>query len=133
MGAQQTDPTNEPEWNIRLDRLEKLTGGPVGVGARYRMHFTQGPPVVSECVRFRRPETWEMAGKSKILSSSFAGQVTPTGDGCHLLLRMRIQPRGVLRLAGPLLRRRMRRELARDIAAIKARLEGAGQASGRHG
>jgi hypothetical protein len=24
--------------------------GPVGVGARYRMQFTQGPPAISECV-----------------------------------------------------------------------------------
>jgi uncharacterized protein YndB with AHSA1/START domain len=31
-----SDPANEPEWNIRLTRVEKLTGGPVGVGARYR-------------------------------------------------------------------------------------------------
>jgi hypothetical protein len=50
-----SDPANEPGWNIRVKRAEKLTGGPVGVGARYRMEFTQGPAAVSECVRFERP------------------------------------------------------------------------------
>jgi Polyketide cyclase / dehydrase and lipid transport len=121
-----SDPANEPEWNIRMTRLEKLTSGPVGVGARYRMQFTQGPPAISECVRFQRPQSWEHAGESKILASTFGGRVVPAGNGCHLQLRMQICPRGLLQLALPLLRRRMRRELARDLAAIKARLEGTG-------
>jgi polyketide cyclase/dehydrase/lipid transport protein len=119
-----SDPANEPEWNIRMTRLEKLTQGPVGVGARYRMHFTQGPPAISECVRFQRPQSWELAGESKILTSTFGGRVVPAGDGCRLLLRMQIRPRGLLLLALPVLRRRMRRELERDIAAIKTQLEG---------
>jgi hypothetical protein len=46
------------------------------------------------------------------------------GDGSDLLLRMEIQLRGPLRLALPLVRGRMQRELERDIATIKARLEG---------
>lgn len=125
-----SDPANEPDWNIRMSSLEKLTGGPVGIGARYRMRFTQGPPALSECVQYQRPQSWELAGRSKILTSNFTGQVTPTGGGSHLLLRMQLQPRGPLRLALPLLRRRMQHELERDIASIKHRLEGAKQASG---
>jgi Polyketide cyclase / dehydrase and lipid transport len=120
-----SDPANEPGWNIRMKRVEKLTGGPVGVGACYRMEFTQGPAAISECVRFERPGFWEHAGGSKIISSGFSGKVVPKGDGSHLLLRMQIRPRGPLRLALPLVRRRMQRELARDVVTIKARLEGA--------
>jgi len=127
-----SDPANEPEWNIRMKRIEKLTGGPVGVGARYRMEFTQGPPAVSECVRFERPAFWELAGGSKIISSGFSGRVVFRGDGSHLLLRMQIRLRGPLRWALPLVRRRMRRELARDVATIKERLEGAAPASAGH-
>ena len=124
-----SDPANEPGWNIRVKRVQKLTGGPIGVGARYRIAFTQGPPAISECVRFDRPGYWEHAGESKIISSGFSGQVMPTDDGSHLLLRMQLRPRGLLRLALPLVRRRMQRELARDVATIKARLEGAAQPS----
>ncbi|HEV8420855.1 MAG TPA: SRPBCC family protein [Actinomycetota bacterium] len=50
-----SDPAHEPEWNIRMKRLEKLTDGPVSVGAGYRMEFTQGPPAISECV-LRAPQ-----------------------------------------------------------------------------
>jgi uncharacterized protein YndB with AHSA1/START domain len=121
-----SDPAHEPEWNIRMKRLEKLTDGPVGVGARYRMEFTQGPPAISECVRFERPSLWELAGGSKVISSGFRGRVEPNTDGSHLLLRMEIWPRGPLQVALHLVRRRMQRELERDIATIKARLERAG-------
>jgi uncharacterized protein YndB with AHSA1/START domain len=76
-----SDPANEPEWNIRMTRLEKLTSGPVGVGARYRMQFTQGPPAISECVEFQRPQSWEHAGESKILTSTFGSQAEPAGNG----------------------------------------------------
>jgi hypothetical protein len=47
----------------------------------------------------------------------------PTGEGAHLPLRMEIQLRGPLGLALPIVRRRMQRELKRDIATIKATLE----------
>lgn len=124
-----SDPANEPEWNIRVKRIQKLTDGPVGVGARYRIEFTQGPAAISECVRFERPGFWEHAGGSKIISSGFSGRVVPKGGGSHLLLRMQIRPRGPLRLALPLVRRRMQRELARDVATVKARLECAAQTS----
>jgi hypothetical protein len=41
----------------------------------------------------------------------------------HLMPRMEIQLPAPLGLAAPLLRRRMRPELERDIATIKAKLE----------
>lgn len=56
-----------------------------------------------------------------ILSAGFEGRVTPTHDGAHLGLRMEIRLRGPVALTLPLVRRRMQRELERDIAAIKAR------------
>src|ERR1044071_8232539 len=124
-----SDPASEPEWNIRVKRVQKLTGGPAGVGTRYRIAFTQGPPAISECVRFDRPGYWEHAGESKIISSGCSGQVVAKDDGSHLLLRMQLRPRGLLRLALPLVRRRMQRELARDVVTIKVRLEGPARTS----
>ena len=119
-----SDPAKEPEWNLRMKGIQKLTEGPVGVGARYRMLFTQGPPAISKCVRFERPSFWELVGGSRVISSRFKGRVDRRGKGSHLVLRMEIRPRGLLTLALPLVRRRMQRELERDIATIKGRLEG---------
>ncbi|MQS16056.1 hypothetical protein F7Q99_28390 [Streptomyces kaniharaensis] len=122
-----SDPMNEPQWNVRMKGVEKVTDGPFDVGARYRMEFVSGPPVMSECVRLERPSVWEMFGRSKVMRSGWRGRVLAGPAGAHLVLRMEIQLRGVLALATPLLRRRMRPELQRDIATIKATLEEAGR------
>ena len=122
-----SDHAHEPEWNIKMRGIQKLTDGPIGVGTRYRMEFTSGPPVISECVRFERPDVWEMIGRSRALTSGWRGTVERKGDAAHLVLRMEVQLRGVLGFAAPVLRRRMRPELVRDIATIKAALERAGR------
>jgi diacylglycerol O-acyltransferase / wax synthase len=121
-----SDHTHEPEWNIKMKHVAKLTDTPIGVGTRYRMQFTSAPAVISECVRFERPSVWEMVGRSRAMTFGWRGRVLPSAGGAHLLLRMEIQLPRLLGLAAPLLRRRMRPELERDIATIKARLEGAG-------
>jgi Polyketide cyclase / dehydrase and lipid transport len=119
-----SDHTHEPEWNIKMKDVDKLTDGPIGLGTRYRMEFTSAPSVISECVRFERPSVWEMVGRSRAMTFGWRGRVLPGGNGAHLMLRMEIPLHGLLGLAAPLLRRRMRPELERDIATIKARLEG---------
>jgi hypothetical protein len=116
----------EAEWNVKMKDVAKLTDGPIGVGTRYRMEFTLAPSVVSECVRFERPSVWETVGRSKAMRFGWRGRVLPTADGVCLLLRMEIQLPRLLGVAAPLLRRRMRPELERDIATIKANLEGVG-------
>jgi len=118
-----SDHTHEPEWNIKMTKVEQLTDGPIGLGTCCRMEFTSVPSVISECVRFERPSVWELVGRSTVMTSGWRGRVLPSGDGAQLMLRMEIQLHGLLGLAAPLLRRRMRPELERDIASIKARLE----------
>jgi uncharacterized protein YndB with AHSA1/START domain len=119
-----SDHTHEIEWNPAMRRVAKITNGPVGVGTRYEMKFGPGRPIVAECVRFDPPACWTVDGSGNGLRSSFTGRVTAVPAGARLEFRMEIQTRGLLRAALPLLRRRMPRDLARDIALIKARLEG---------
>ncbi len=119
-----SDHTNETEWNPAMRRAAKITDGPVGIGTRYEMEFLPGRPIVAECVRFDPPACWAVTGSGNGMRSSFTGRVTPVPAGARLDLRMEIETYGLLRAALPLLRRRMPRDLARDIAIIKARLEG---------
>jgi hypothetical protein len=118
-----SDLSREPDWNVKMTKAEQLTDGPIGVGARWRMTFASAPSVLSECVRFERPRVWELVGRSKVMTSGWRGRVIPSGDGARLLVRMELQLHGPLGLATPLLGRRMRSELERDIATIKANLE----------
>jgi hypothetical protein len=121
-----SDHTNEIEWNPEMRRVVKLTEGPIGVGTRYEMEFLPGRPMVGECVQFDRPSSWTVAGVAKGMRSSFSGRVVAIPDGAHLALRMEIETYGLLRALLPLLRRRMPRNLQRDIEIIKAQLEDRG-------
>jgi hypothetical protein len=104
--------------------VAKLTDGPIGAGTRYEMEFLPGRPIIGECVRFDPPDCWTVAGSANGMRASFSGRVTPVPAGARLGLRMEIETRGLLRAALPLLRRRMPRNLQRDITLIKAMLEG---------
>jgi uncharacterized protein YndB with AHSA1/START domain len=119
-----SDHTREPEWNAKMKHVRKLTDGPMGLGTRYEMEFVPGRPMVVDCVRYERPTEWRMSGETMGMTFGWGGQMLATATGSRLVLRMELQPHGVLRLIGPLLGRRMRPDVERDIGAIKARLEG---------
>jgi Polyketide cyclase / dehydrase and lipid transport len=121
-----SDHTNEIEWNPEMRRVVKLTEGPIGVGTRYEMEFRPGRPMFGECVQFDRPSSWAVTGVANGMRSSFSGRVVPIQDGAHLSLRMEIETHGLLRALLPLLRRRMPRNLQRDIEIIKTQLEDRG-------
>lgn len=122
-----SDHSNEIEWNPAMRRIAKITDGPVGAGTRYEMDFLPGRPIVAECVRFEPPAGWTVEGSGNGMRSWFSGRVTPVPAGARLEFRIEIETRGLLRAALPVLRRRMPRDLARDIALINARLEGPGE------
>lgn len=118
-----SDPGREPEWNPMMKSSEKITGSPSGVGARYATEFVKGPRMVMECVGYERPSAWSMIGNSSALKAGGGGRVLPAADGSHLIMRMELEPHGLLMLAAPLLRRRMKPMLKRDLANIKSILE----------
>ena len=117
------DPGHEPEWNPMMKSSTKITDGPTGVGARYATEFVKGPPMVMECVGYERPSAWSLIGSSSALTAGGDGRVLPSAAGSHLIMRMELEPHGLLRLAAPLLRRRMKPMLDRDLANIKSVLE----------
>ena len=119
-----SDPGHEPEWNPMMKSSKKISGGPAGVGARYATEFVKGPPMVMECVGYQRPSAWSLAGRSSALTAGGGGWVLPSAAGSHLIMRMELEPHGILRLAAPLLRRRLKPMLDRDLANIKSVLEG---------
>jgi uncharacterized protein YndB with AHSA1/START domain len=119
-----SDLSHEPEWNPMMKRAVKLTDGPVGLGARYTTEFIDAPPMVMECIHYERPSAWSMTCDSRALKAAGGGRVVPTSEGAHLVMRMELEPHGLLKLATPLLRRRMNSMFQRDLDNIKTQLEG---------
>jgi uncharacterized protein YndB with AHSA1/START domain len=118
-----SDPSHEPEWNPMMERIVKVTDGPIGVGTRFTTVFARGPRMMLECIGYERPRAWSFKGDSRALKAASGGRVVPTSEGAHLVMRMELELHGLLRLATPLLRRRIAPMFQRDVANIKARLE----------
>ncbi len=119
-----SDLSHEPEWNPMMKRIEKVTDGPIGVGARYTAEFAKGPQMVIDYTSYERPTRWASVGDSSTLKASGSGQVVPTPYGTHLIMRMELEPHGLFQLATPFLRRRLQSMYKRDVNNIKALLEG---------
>ncbi|HZD69733.1 MAG TPA: SRPBCC family protein [Actinomycetes bacterium] len=118
-----TDLGREPEWNPRTRRIEKLTGGPIGLGTRYEGEWVKGDPMTIEFVRFERPTVWASVGRSRRLVATSESHVSKTPAGARLVTRVELEPRGALRVLRPVLGRVMRRREERNLLAIKATLE----------
>ena len=76
-----SDLSHEPEWNPMMKRIEKVTDGPIGVGARYATEFAKGPQMVIEYTSYERPTRWASVGDSATLKASGSGQVVHAPDG----------------------------------------------------
>lgn len=123
-----SDHRHEPEWNPMMKRSEMTTDGPISVGTRYATEFVKAPPMVMECTRCERPTAWSMVGASSALTATGDNSIEPTLDGSHLVMRMGLEPHGLLKLVAPLLRRQMQPMFQRDLSNIKNRLEDGGKA-----
>jgi uncharacterized protein YndB with AHSA1/START domain len=118
-----SDHRHEPEWNPMLKGAEKLTDGPIGVGTRYSLQFVKAPTMVMECTKYQPPTEWSLVGSSTSLTARGINRVSPAAEGAHLVMEMELEPHGVLKLVGPMLRRRMQTMFERDLENIKGRLE----------
>jgi len=57
----------------------------------------------------------------------FRGQVTGQGDETLLTITMDLRPRGLLRLVAPIIRGEFQRNEVKNLANIKAQMEGSTQ------
>ena len=118
-----TDVRREPEWNPKLLEVEKLTGGPIGLGTRFRIRIDRVGWSNTENIAFRRPSFWAATSASRRLDVRIEFEVTPTERAARLSVRTLLLPHGVLRLGNPIFRRIMRQQWDHHLQRIKARLE----------
>jgi len=120
------DERNEPRYNPRMRRAEKITEGPIGVGTRYRaetVSMGRAAPMVIEVTDYDRPRL--LASMTHL--SSMEIRYTLTFEAAPEGTRMRwsgdLEPRGILKLMGPLVALMGRRQERRIWTALKHFLE----------
>jgi hypothetical protein len=99
------DERNEPEYNPRMVRAEKISPGPIGVGTRFRAEtMTRRRPVemTIENTGYDRPRRLEST--THMSNMEIHGTLTfePLPEGTRMRWVWDVAPRGVLRLVSPL-------------------------------
>ena len=113
--------------------LEKTTKGPPAVGTRYREVVQMLPlvrgEILSEITRYEPNRYLEERFKGSGMQGHLAYEFVPREAGTELVQRETLQPLGILRLVGPLMKRVLHRRLRERLENIKSILEGGWQVS----
>jgi uncharacterized protein YndB with AHSA1/START domain len=121
------DPTNAPRWYANIESVDWQTPPPVGVGSR--MDF------VAHFLGRRLAYTYEVVELEpqrrlvmRTADGPFPMETTytwePVSGGTRMTLRNRGNPSGFSRVTAPVMELAMRRATSKDLARLKALLEG---------
>ena len=107
--------------------LEQTTPGPAGAGTRYRevvqmLPFVRGE-ILSVITRFDPGERLDEDFQGAGMKGHLAYRFVPEDGGTRLFQEETVEPRGLLRVAAPVMQQALARQLRTRLEAIKQFLE----------
>ena len=120
-----SDPTNEPEWRSAAAERRQVTDGPIGVGTRLEATDRIAGRSVSsslEIVGFEH-DRLVTAKMSAPWNGTYDIRVGPADGGTLLTYDGTGQPSGVWRIFSLMPAALVRRDVEKELARLKARLE----------
>ena len=116
------DLRNELDWSPKVERMTKLTDGPIGVGTKMRGKWTKSKEIELECVRFDPPHGWTWVNGGPV-SVTLDITLAEVDGGTRLDSTFDATPNGIFRIIFPIFIRMMRKEEAENMTLVKAHLE----------
>jgi len=120
------DERNEPRYNPRMLRAEKISDGPIGSGTQFRAETTsmgRTIEMIIEFISYERPR--RLVSSTRLFAMDMHGTLTfdPVGGGTRMRWSWEMKPRGVFKLMTPLIGRMGRRQEERIWRNLKRFLE----------
>lgn len=120
------DERNEPAYNPQMRSVGKTTPGPIGVGTRWQVVTTSGrrtTPFELEVTEYVRPS--RLGSTTRMATAVITGALTfvPAASGTLMSWSWDLRPKGMLKLAGPLITVVGRRQEQRIWSSLRAHLE----------
>lgn len=120
------DQRNEPQYNSRMVRAEKITEGPVGRGTKFNSAvMSQGHPaeMIIELTGYERPV--RLAQVTIMAQADMSGTLTfePLGTGTRMRWSWQVRPKGAVKLLAPVIALMGRHQERAVWTAMKQRLD----------
>jgi hypothetical protein len=128
VAAVQFDPDRDPEWIGGVDRVERVTSGPIGEGSRVRrLGGFLGRPIVwlMHVVAFEPDRLVAMHAIESPFPMDVDYRLQPLGDGRHTRasIRIRGEARGMYGMPGWLAGPMVKRSVEGDLKRLKSIVE----------
>jgi carbon monoxide dehydrogenase subunit G len=117
------DPRNEPGWLPGARSVTMTSDGDVGRGSTFVGEYERAGRVDLEIAEFERPSRVTFRARAKIVRFDDAVQLAPVDGGTRVDPQMTAEPQGLMRLAGPLMGRTMRKQFASNWDHLRRALE----------
>jgi len=113
-----SDPRRRTEWQSSLRSVHVAGDGAPGRGTRWHEYTRGGLRFDLEITEFERPVRWAERGGGRAADAALDVRFEegPTRGSTRLVIDVEVKLKGVLALAGPLLRRLMPLALRGDLA-----------------
>jgi hypothetical protein len=120
------DERNEPRYNPRMIRAEKLSAGPIGLGTRWRAETRRmlgTAEMTIDVTAYERPR--RLASSTHLSTMDIHGTLLldPVPEGTRMQWLWDLEPRGLLKLMGPMIARMGERQERKIWANLKRLLE----------
>ena len=114
-----SDPRRRAEWQSSLRSVHVGSGRP-GLGTRWHEYTRGGLRFDLEITAFERPSRWAERGGGRAADAALDVRFEegPTRGSTRLVLEVELTLKGVLKLAGPVVRRLMPLALRGDLARV---------------
>jgi hypothetical protein len=123
------DERNEPEYNPEMTLAEMVTQGPIGVGSKFHCVMTgaRAADMTIEYTEFDRPR--RLASTAHLSSIDINGTLLfePQGQSTKMKWLWNIEPRGFMKLLGPIVRRMGERQELANWTGMKKVIEAQSQ------
>ena len=122
------DESNEPQYNPRMVRAEKITPGPVGKGTQFRSAVAsmgRTAEMLIECTRYDRPTLFASVTTMRQADISYTLTFEPVAAGTRMRWSGQVRPKGAVRLLGPVITWMGVRQEQRIWTSLKKHLEAA--------
>jgi len=119
------DECNEPEYNPDMTLAEMVTQGPIGVGSKFHCVMTgaRAADMTIEYTEFNRPRRLTSTAHMSSMDINGTLLFEPQGQSTKMKWLWNIEPRGFMKVLGPIVRRMGERQELANWTAMKKVLE----------